>query len=197
VDRPPLWAKITDGINAVVWRAPLPHRAKRLLSGNIYRNPAMSAERAAETLATLDRAGVTVCCMGGWGVDALIGEQSRKHRDLDLIIAKDGQAVAMEALAGLGYHFWYEQSADGFLGNRIVVRDRAMRVVDVHPIDFDEADLSIVAGSIGGHPVKCLSAGQQVRDHAKFRNRSLRERRNQRSNAEVARRALETEAPSS
>ena len=197
MERPPLWAKITDGINAGVWRLPLPHRAKRILSGNIYRNPPMTAERASETLGALERAGVAVCCMGGWGVDALVGEQTRKHRDLDLIVEREGRDAALAALTGLGYRIWYEHSSDSFLGDRVVVRDRAMRVVDLHPVDYEKTELSIVSGSIDGHPVKCLSAEQQVHAHEQFRKRLPHERRSQRSNAEVARRALETESGSS
>lgn len=201
MERPPLWAKITDGLNAVVWKLPVPHRAKKILSGSVYRNPPMGEDRVLQALEALEREGVTPCCMGGWGVDALVGEQTRKHRDLDLIVEPQHRDAALHALAGLGYKTWYEQgsevpSADP-LENRIVVRDAAMRVVDVHPVDAEAAGLAIVSGSIGGRPVKCLSAEQQVRAHQGIRNRLPRERRNQRSNTEIARRALEAESRSS
>jgi hypothetical protein len=32
----------------------------------------------------LDRAGLWYCIEGGWGVDALLGEQTREHGDVDL-----------------------------------------------------------------------------------------------------------------
>ncbi len=201
MDRPPLWTKITDGLNAVLWRAPLPHRAKKILSGSIYRNPPMGEARVVQALQVLEREGVVPCCMGGWGVDALVGEQTRKHRDLDLIVEPRDRDAALRALAGLGYRTWYEQGSDEAdekpLENRIVVRDAGMRVVDVHPVDADLAGFSIVSGSIGGYPVKCLSAEQQVRAHRGIRNRLPRDKRNQRNNTEVARRALETESGSS
>jgi lincosamide nucleotidyltransferase A/C/D/E len=200
VDRPPLWIKITGGINAVVWRLPLSHRVKTLLSGSIYRNPPMSAGRVVETLEALERTDVVVCCMGGWGVDALVGEQSRKHHDLDLIVERQSWEAALEALASLGYEKWYEQFSeedDNPLSDRIVVRDAAMRVVDVHPVDLDAADFVIVSGSISGHPVRCISAEQQFHSHQGFRKRLLHERRTQRSNKEIARRVLETESEQS
>jgi lincosamide nucleotidyltransferase A/C/D/E len=196
VERPPLWAKITDGVNAVVWRLPVPHRAKKILSGSIYRNPPMDEDRVVQALEALEGAGVVPCCIGGWGVDALVEEQTRKHRDLDLIVERDEREAALKALAGLGYRAWYEQTSDGFLGDRVVVRDRGMRVIDMHPVDFEKAELSIVAGSIGGRTVRCLSAEQQVTAN-QFRRRLPHERRSQRNNAEVARRALETESGSS
>jgi hypothetical protein len=37
-----------------------------------------------DVLERLDRAGVPVWLDGGWGVDALVGRQTRAHRDLDL-----------------------------------------------------------------------------------------------------------------
>lgn len=197
MNRPPFWIKITGGVNAIVWRMPLSHRVKTLLSGSIYRNPAMSTGRVVETLEALERAGIVVYCMGGWGIDALVGEQSRKHHDLDLIVEREKWEAALQVLAGLGYEKWYEQFSGNPLGDRVVVRDPAMRVVDVHPVDLDEADLSVVSGSIGGHPVMCISAEQQFHSHQGFRKRLLHERRSQRSNKEIARRVLETESGSS
>jgi lincosamide nucleotidyltransferase A/C/D/E len=196
VNRPPLWIKITGSVNAIVWRAPLPHRLKTVLSGSIYHNPPMGAGRVVETLEALERAGVVAYCMGGWGIDALVGEQSRKHRDLDLIVERQGWDAALRALADLGYEKWYEQFSDGYLGDRIVVRDSAMRVVDVHPVDLETAGLAVVPGSIGGHPVMCISAEQQFQSHQTFRSRLLHERRSQRSNEEIARRVLEAESGS-
>jgi Aminoglycoside-2''-adenylyltransferase len=51
----------------------------------------------------LDRAGLMVWLDGGWGVDALVGHQSRPHRDLDLVIARDDSPAAQAVLAGLGF----------------------------------------------------------------------------------------------
>ncbi len=33
-----------------------------------------------------DELGITVWMDGGWGVDALLGTQTRPHRDLDIVI---------------------------------------------------------------------------------------------------------------
>jgi lincosamide nucleotidyltransferase A/C/D/E len=191
------WIRITDRVNAAIWRMPLSPRIQSRLSALVYRSPAIGAERVVETLDALERAEVAVCCMGGWGVDALLGEQSRVHRDLDLIVDQEDWDAAREALAALGYETWYQQRSDKPLISRFVVRDRAMRVVDIHPVDLDQADLKIVTGTIAARPVRCLSAEQQYRHHQKFRNRLPRERRSQRSNAEIARRLLETESDSS
>ena len=44
----------------------------------------MPAEVAVEILGDLQEAGVTATVGGGWGVDALLGEQTRPHWELDL-----------------------------------------------------------------------------------------------------------------
>jgi lincosamide nucleotidyltransferase A/C/D/E len=44
----------------------------------------MSATDARTLLSALQSAGVDVCLGGGWGVDALLGEENRPHSDLDL-----------------------------------------------------------------------------------------------------------------
>jgi aminoglycoside-2''-adenylyltransferase len=43
-------------------------------------------EDVIEVLETLDRRGIHVWIDGGWGVDALIGKQTREHLDLELAV---------------------------------------------------------------------------------------------------------------
>jgi hypothetical protein len=51
-----------------------------------------------DVLERLDRAGVPVWLDGGWGVDALVGRQTRPHRDLDLGPFAGGSAMARPGL---------------------------------------------------------------------------------------------------
>jgi hypothetical protein len=53
----------------------------------------MSAGSAAGILAALDARDAEVSVGGGWGVDALLGEQTREHSDLDGRIAVFGRAT--------------------------------------------------------------------------------------------------------
>ena len=68
----------------------------------------MPAELVPEVLGALDEAGVEAWLAGGWGVDALLGEQTRPHLDLDLVFDadRDGERRALEALAELGFRRW-------------------------------------------------------------------------------------------
>jgi hypothetical protein len=70
---------------------------------------------------------------GGWGVDALLGEQTRPHKDVDLIVRVDQTENAVQALRGLDFVV-----AEGRLSSCFVLRDQEGRSVDVHPVVFDE-----------------------------------------------------------
>lgn len=136
--------------------------------------------RADEVLFVLEllrRAEADVWIGGGWGIDALIGEQTRDHRDLDLMHRRDQEAEVLAAL-----------SAEGFVETldwrpiRFVMTAPDGRELDLHPLTFT-ADGSatqaspdpkhpftypttcFVTGTINGTPVPCLSAEQQVHFH--------------------------------
>ncbi len=59
----------------------------------------MTARDVLDTLDMLAPAAIPVWLDGGWGIDALVGYQTREHDDLDLVIALDKADAAREALA--------------------------------------------------------------------------------------------------
>jgi lincosamide nucleotidyltransferase A/C/D/E len=142
--------------------------------------PALGVADVVEVLERLDRAGVVVWLDGGWGVDALVGRQSRPHRDLDLVIARDDCPAARAALAELG--FGHDLTAVPGLPARLVLVDAAGRQVDLHPVVFDghgdawqelggdawgdyPAEGLGGVGVVGGRAVRCVSPEVQVRHH--------------------------------
>ena len=75
---------------------------------------------------------VQVWVGGGWGVDALVGRQTRVHRDLDLAVDARHEAAAFSVLASLGYDVetdWRPVRVE------FVAHGRGW--VDVHPVEFD------------------------------------------------------------
>jgi hypothetical protein len=54
----------------------------------------MTEAEVTEVLACLQRAGLDLWIDGGWGVDALLGAQTRDHDDLDLAMNRDDVGVA-------------------------------------------------------------------------------------------------------
>lgn len=131
----------------------------------------------------LDRlaaAGVRAWVDGGWGVDALLDEETRPHRDLDLVVAQDALEPAASALASLGYA--HDPLTRPGLPARLVLRARGQRHVDLHPVVLDAhgngwqplgegafgaypADGLQGVGIIGGREVRCLTPQLQLRHH--------------------------------
>lgn len=52
---------------------------------------------------SLETAEVPCWLDGGWGVDALLGEQTRPHDDLDLVIELRSSDKAIERLSSMGF----------------------------------------------------------------------------------------------
>jgi lincosamide nucleotidyltransferase A/C/D/E len=97
---------------------------------------AMTAADVIEVLDCLKEAGVDVCIDGGWGIDALVGEQTREHEDLDLAVDRDDLENAQQALAEHGFH--HDATLEPGLPTRFVLRDEPGRQVDFHPLVFGE-----------------------------------------------------------
>jgi len=160
VDKASLWVRFTDRANVVVWALPVPRRVKARLSRFVYKNPPMPAARVANTINALEAADVEALVIGSWGADALVRERSRTRRDLDLIVDSAQAEGALTALLGIGYEEWYRLSPAplddfGLTGESIVLRDAALRAVDLHSMDLGKAHLTLAEGSIEGQEVHC------------------------------------------
>jgi lincosamide nucleotidyltransferase A/C/D/E len=63
----------------------------------------MLADDVLSVLAVLRNAGADVWIGGGWGIDALVGRQTRPHRDLDLMHRENQEPAVVAALADKGF----------------------------------------------------------------------------------------------
>lgn len=143
----------------------------------------MTAEDVLSVLALLRRAEVDVWIGGGWGIDALVGEQTRDHGDLDLMHRQDQELAAMSALSAAGF----VESLD-WRPVRFVVTDPVGREIDLHPLVFAADGSAVqaspepgrpfvypsscfVTGTVEGMTVPCLSAEQQVHFHQGYEPR--------------------------
>jgi len=142
----------------------------------------MDAEHTREVLDALERAGVWLVVNGGWGVDALLGEQTREHDDLDVHVSIDELGQTCDALAELDYR---ECLVDGRREN-FVLRATGDHRVDVHALSAVDDEGGGVyrmedgwdwiwppgsfsgTGSIGGRPVACLSFEGQLLEHTGY-----------------------------
>jgi lincosamide nucleotidyltransferase A/C/D/E len=127
-------------------------------------------------LSRLDMAGIWYCVEGGWGVDALLGEQTPKHGDLDLGV----RAEEVDPLCSALGEFTRD---DAEWPSSVVLTDPRGRRVDAHPLAFDDAGDGWQANARGGEPycwpgehvdargritgreVRCISPELQLRWH--------------------------------
>ena len=124
-------------------------------------------------LDALDSAGCPAWLEGGWGVDALAGRQIRPHRDLDIAIDADQEALVLATLDRLGYTIETD-----WRPTRVELIARGRGWVDVHPVTFDPAGdgvqtgpdgetyrypaVGFTTGTVAGRTVGCISAEQQI-----------------------------------
>lgn len=95
-------------------------------------------------LSKLRAAGCKVWVGGGWGVDVLLGRQTRAHHDLDLAVDRRDLDRALQALAGLGY-----RTATDWLPVRVQLHRYGRGRVDLHPVAFGEHGDGVQAGLDG------------------------------------------------
>ncbi|MDR7251367.1 lincosamide nucleotidyltransferase A/C/D/E [Nocardioides sp. BE266] len=104
----------------------------------------MDAQEVRRVLDALDAADVGHCLAGGWGVDALVGEQTREHRDLDLLVDAEDFDRARDVLDRMGY-----RPETDWLPVRLEVAAAGLRWVDLHPVVMDDDGNGVQQGLDG------------------------------------------------
>jgi lincosamide nucleotidyltransferase A/C/D/E len=140
--------------------------------------PEMTAAAVVEILQLLESAGIELWLDGGWAVDTLLGEQTRPHKDLDIILPFQHLPKLQETLSRRGF-----ANQPGGTPSNFVLENQSGLEVDVHAIIFDQDGNGVYQmadggkwifpaagfdgrGIINGVVVRCLSAEVQVLCHA-------------------------------
>ncbi len=150
----------------------------------------VSAQDARLLYERLTSSGLHAWLNGGWGIDALLGEQTRPHKDLDIIILVDEVVQMRGLLERDGYslaYLWSESlwvvDAQGIkVPTAFVLQDSRDREIDAHAMRLDaqgngipewahgaelvfsKQDLA-AEGMIAGVMVRCFSPEMQVVCH--------------------------------
>ncbi len=172
---------LADSPAAAVLHLPVVERIRNRVNAT-----QMTAAQAIEVIARLRAAGVDSWLAGGWGVDALVGRQTRPHSDLDLIVPLSDEETALGTLGEDGYVV-YDRWADGLLDRTFhLVNRRQRRSVEMSMVELDsEAWLRRVdeaarsegfdvpemftSGVIGTEAVSCLTIEMQLALHVGYK----------------------------
>jgi lincosamide nucleotidyltransferase A/C/D/E len=136
----------------------------------------MSSNNVVEIVKLLEDNGIEVFVDGGWGIDALLGEQTRKHGDLDIALPHRFVPKLRELLRGRGY---VDVPRDDTRDCNFVLGDNQGHEVDVHSYTFDENGHNVFGvayeprhltgtGVINGYDVKCIPADVMVEFHSGY-----------------------------
>lgn len=141
----------------------------------------MTSRDVIDLYESLESQGVEIWIDGGWCVDALLGEQSRPHQDLDITIEQKDLPKLREFLDERGYKDIKVEIARDW---NFVLGDGHGREVDVHVIVLDSQGDGIYgppengekypaasltgSGLIEGRTVRCISPDWMVRFHSGY-----------------------------
>lgn len=136
----------------------------------------MSGDAVIVLMQLFDQHGIEVVVDGGWGVDALLGEQTRSHADLDIALQHKDVPNLRALLEARGYR---DVLRDDTQDCNFVMGDEQGHEVDFHSYTFDahgklvfgiEYPLESLTGtgSIQGYPVKCISPEWMVKFHSGY-----------------------------
>jgi lincosamide nucleotidyltransferase A/C/D/E len=112
----------------------------------------MTVRDVIEVLDCLEQAGIHVWVDGGWGVDALVGEQTRDHSDLDLALDGDDLEAARQALEEEGFNMTSPVSR-GFLGALYCGMTAVGRLTSTHLCSMSEGTVGSSFPRRDGHGV--------------------------------------------
>lgn len=120
--------------------------------------------------------GIEIIIDGGWGVDALLGRQTRPHADLDIAVEHKHVTKIRKILEARGYK---DVPRDDTRDCNFVLGNEQGRQIDIHSYTFDESGKLIFgieypfeslngSGVINDYPVKCITPEWMVKFHTGY-----------------------------
>jgi lincosamide nucleotidyltransferase A/C/D/E len=140
----------------------------------------MNEHDAVLLLKSIEDIGVPVWLDGGWGVDALMGFQTRPHNDIDVFVEKKNANKFIKLLTSKGYS---ERNMDYTTEGHTAWIDSSDHIIDLHLFEFGEAETVYFEneaypsnvlngeGTVGGVAVRCLTAEAQMLYHQGYEHK--------------------------
>ena len=128
----------------------------------------MTSRDVVDLYERLQNLGIAIWVDGGWGVDALLGRQTRTHKDLDIALEWKDVPKLREVLSAKGFKQVREDNQWNF-----VLADDEGHEIDVHAFIRDDkgnivegimypAESLTGSGTISGKAVRCISPKYMV-----------------------------------
>ncbi|MBC7001370.1 nucleotidyltransferase family protein [Photobacterium sp. BZF1] len=140
----------------------------------------MTADKVIQIYSLFQQSAITVWIDGGWGIDALLGQQTRNHSDLDIVIQIHDVEKAIQILQEKGYI----KPAEANVGDHNFVMIGDTDQIDFHVVCFDDDGKGIYgppdnnvfypdyafghSGEIKGLTVNCISPKYQLESHSGY-----------------------------
>lgn len=132
---------------------------------------------AIEIISMFRSIGIEIYLDGGWGVDALVGFESRNHNDIDIFIEKPNKGRAIKLLKDNGY----SETVMGYSTlDHTVWQDDKKRIIDLHIFSRTSKDDFVFEGAtypkevfsgkgrIGCLEVDCIAPRWQIIFHSGY-----------------------------
>ena len=155
----------------------------------------MQADQVVSLYVDMEARGIGLWLMGGWGIDALLGRQTRDHHDLDVLVEVAKLELLVDRLGEFGFKLMYVWDDEAWW-----VTDAAWSGKDTRPTAFvygaadgREIDVHVVGvdargvvatlwncpykmtraglrgrGAVAGVPVRCLTSDMQQVAHTGY-----------------------------
>ena len=125
----------------------------------------MTAVDVITFLDIVEMRGVSAWLDGGWAVDALLGKQTRKHADLDVVLEQRDINTIARALRRKGYS---TAPRDDSRSTNFALGDNAGHEVDLHAVTLYPPHSLSATGRIGGRQVGCVAPEWLVAFHTRY-----------------------------
>ena len=134
----------------------------------------ITEQDACEIIQLATDAEIEIWLDGGWGIDALIGRQTRPHDDIDLFVQRKHAPQLVGLITAQGFT---EKPMAYTLEDHTVWEDGNGRTIDLHVFDFIEndqiaflgehypAEVFSGRGAIAGIKVSCIEPASQLLFH--------------------------------
>ncbi len=141
----------------------------------------ISSQSVISIYRTLLDSGIQIWIDGGWGVDALLEQQTRPHDDVDIVIQERDLEKFRKIFQDKGYS---DVTRDDTSSWNFVIGNSNGHLIDVHVVTFDGMGNGIYGpiennimypasafkgtGHINGISVYCISAMYQIESHTGY-----------------------------